>query len=49
MNGVAREFWAEVFDLKVPVDERQGRSVRTRHAKAQRLVLTRRPDRRPIR
>jgi hypothetical protein len=49
MNGVAREFWAEVYDLRLPVEERRERPVRTRHAKAQRLVLTRRPDRRPIR
>jgi hypothetical protein len=49
MNGVAREFWAEVYDLAAPIEDRRDRPVRSRHAKARKLVLTRRPNQRPIR
>lgn len=40
MNGVAKQFWSEVRDLKSPVDD-DGGSGRARRAKA-RKKLTRR-------
>jgi hypothetical protein len=44
-NGVAREFWNEVFDLRTPVDDLRGkRETKTRRKKV-RAVLTRRPTR----
>jgi hypothetical protein len=47
MNGVAREFWAEVYDLRTPAEDRRERPIRLRRVK-QKLVLTRRPARRPL-
>jgi hypothetical protein len=49
MNGVAREFWAEIYDLRLPAaeprDERRERPVRAKVRK----LLVRRPARRPLR
>jgi hypothetical protein len=49
MNGVAREFWAEVYDLRMaaaePREERRQRPVRAKVRK----VLVRRAARRPLR
>jgi hypothetical protein len=49
MNGVAREFWAEVYDLRTLVEDRRGWQNRDRRSKATKVVLTRRPTRRPLR
>lgn len=38
-NGVAREFWSEVFDLRVSVqDAREKRSVKVRQKKVRRVA-----------
>jgi hypothetical protein len=46
MNGVAREFWSEVYDLRSevvePRDRRSGTKARRKKVRA---VLTRRPTR----
>jgi hypothetical protein len=49
MNGVAREFWAEVYDFRAPSEDRRERPERLRRSKAQKLRMTRRPARRPVR
>jgi hypothetical protein len=43
-NGVAKEFWSEVFDLRSPVDDGPGGRQEIRRKK-QRRVLVRRPQR----
>lgn len=43
MNGVAKEFWNEVFDLHTPADDPRGRRVIKTRRKKVRQVLTRRP------
>jgi hypothetical protein len=49
MNGVAREFWAEVYDLRaLAVDPREERRERPVRAKV-RKVLVRRAARPPLR
>jgi hypothetical protein len=46
MNGVARDFWAEVYGLRTePRDEQRDRPVRSKAKK----VLVRRADRREAR
>lgn len=42
-NGVAKEFWTEVFDLHAPIDDDRGR--RETRRKKQRRVLVRRSNR----
>jgi hypothetical protein len=37
MNGVAREFWAEVYDLRVASDPREERRARPARAKAKKV------------
>jgi hypothetical protein len=45
MNGVAREFWSEMLDLRAPADDpRGGRRLPSRRKKV-RILLTRRPTR----
>ena len=45
MNGVTREFWSEMLDLRAPVDDpRGGRRLPARRKKV-RVLLTRRPTR----
>jgi hypothetical protein len=47
MNGVAKDFWKEIFDLQAPVDEpRGGRPTERSRRKKVRQLLTRRPTRR---
>jgi hypothetical protein len=38
VNGVAQEFWSEVFNLHAPIDEPQKRSAKARSKKLRRLV-----------
>jgi len=45
-NGVAREFWSEVYDLRTPVgDLREKRATSKARRKKVRVVLTRRSTR----
>jgi hypothetical protein len=45
-NGVAREFWKEILDLRAPADEpRDGRPVERSRRKKVRQLLTRRTTR----
>lgn len=43
-NGVAKEFWSEVLDLKSPLDDDEGGRREIRRKK-QRRLLVRRPNR----
>jgi hypothetical protein len=46
MNGVARDFWSEVYDVRAQVvDPRDRRSASKSRRKKIRAVLTRRPTR----
>jgi hypothetical protein len=46
MNGVARTYWKEIFDLQAPIDEpRGGRPTERSRRKKVRQLLTRRPTR----
>lgn len=45
-NGVAREFWSEMFDVRTPVDDSRQRRVTKVRRKKVRVVA---PPRRPLR
>jgi hypothetical protein len=46
MNGVAREFWSEIYDVRAElVDPRDRRAATKERRKKVRAVLTRRPTR----
>ena len=46
MNGVAREFWNEVFDLRTPVQEvRDKRTAKVRQKKVRRVSVANPPAR----
>ena len=38
LNGVARSYWAEVFDLRLPVEDERGKPVKVRRKKLLRTV-----------
>ena len=40
-NGVAKEFWSEVMDLKAPVDDDRGGRRQVRRKKQVRLLVRR--------
>jgi hypothetical protein len=40
-NGVAKEFWSEVLDLKTPVDDASGGRREIRRKKQRRLLVRR--------
>jgi hypothetical protein len=40
-NGVSKEFWSEVLDLKAPVDDDRGGRRQTRRKKQVRLLVRR--------
>jgi hypothetical protein len=48
MNGVAREFWSEVLDVKVPVEDERGGGGRklSGRKKTRKLLVRRGGDRR---
>jgi hypothetical protein len=43
MNGVAREFWSEVYDLRSPADDERGGGGGRKQRRKSRKVLVRRP------
>lgn len=46
MNGVARQYWSEVFDLRLPAPEPElSRSSKQKVKRFPRRILTRRPVR----
>lgn len=49
MNGVAREFWSEVFDLSTPVSEEGGGGGKTKKSKSRRKLARRMKTPRPPR
>jgi hypothetical protein len=44
MNGLAREYWSEVYDLRTPVEDGREKRSRVRRKKQVRQI-TRRPER----
>jgi hypothetical protein len=44
MNGLAREYWSEVYDLRTPVEDDREKRSKSRRKKLVRQ-LTRRPER----
>ncbi len=40
-NGVAREFWSEILDLKAPADDERGGRREVRRKKQRRLLVRR--------
>lgn len=44
MNGLAREYWSEVYDLRTPVEDDREKRSKSRRKKLVRQI-TRRPER----
>lgn len=40
MNGVAKQFWSEVLDIRAPVDDGRGRKTARRSRKSQKRTLS---------
>jgi hypothetical protein len=40
MNGVARTYWAEILDLRLPVEDERGKPVKVRRKKLLRTVTS---------
>jgi hypothetical protein len=47
MNGVARAYWAEILDIRLPVEDKRGKPVKVRRKKLLRTVTSSPQLRRP--